>query len=559
MELPELLREFFYTGQQPLVPIVYEPYWVVFSVLTAIVGSIVGLTIADLSKQIGHRFARRSVQMAGAVTFGVTVWSMHFIGMLAVTIPVNINYSPWITLLSAFPAIIAAWFAIRWTANRKRTVFNRLTTALLIAVGIGTMHYSGMLAMKLEATLRFEAYDFIYSLLIALCLSYAGIWADEVLRSKAHYNYAHLVGGALLGLAITGMHYEAMKSVRIIAFEQVSVVATTSNRAYLGTTIFLGVIAAIGIGFSGSLLTKLRINIRELQLSRVQLETIIKNGLNAVIVLNQKNNIQSINKQTVQLFQVDSSKINGEPITKLLPSYTQPPQDDSPIQDSELTGFTSDGRELQLLMRCIRLSKSDSFETVIYLMDISEFRNAEQELYHQATHDGLTGLYNRRHLDACAEHEYDYFLRSKRPLSLLMFDLDHFKRVNDTYGHDFGDRVLKMVAQECAIVLRKSDLFFRSGGEEFVVLLPDTSKTDALLIAEKLRARIEAQQVSLYSVSAQVTISIGVATTETELAGGIRELITWADEAMYRSKHDGRNRCTHYDSISPSLTVVKSN
>lgn len=551
MEVPELLQEFFYAGQQPILPIAYDPYWVVFSVLTAIVGSIVGLTIADLSKQIKNKLTRRSMQIAGAVTFGVTVWSMHFIGMLAVSIPVNMSYSPWTTLISLFPAIIAAWFAIRWRASKKLSVTNRLTTALLIALGIGTMHYTGMLAMQLDALLRFEIYDFIYSLLIALCLSYAGIWADEILRAKDQDHYAHFVGGALLGLAITGMHYEAMKSVRIVASTDIVESVSTADRSYLGAIIFLGVIAAIGIGLSGSLLTKLRLNFRELEVRRQQLQTIITNGLNAVIVVNSENKIESINEQTGRLFNVEWSKISGESITKLLPSYAPPNQGESAIRDSEISGFKSDGTEIQLVMRTINLSANDSIETIIYLMDISEFRDAERELYHQATHDGLTGLFNRRHLDACAEHEYDYFLRSERPLSVLMFDLDHFKDVNDTHGHDFGDLVLKMVAEECTKVLRKSDLFFRCGGEEFVILLPDTTKTDALIIAEKLRRKVEAQHVSSHAISAQVTISIGVSTTETDIKGGVSQLITWADEAMYRSKRDGRNRSTHFDAITP--------
>lgn len=558
MEVPEFLQGFFYAGQHPIVPIAHDPYWVGFSVLTAIVGSIVGFKIADLSKQIKHKLTRRSMQIAGAVSFGVTVWSMHFTGMLAVSIPVSMSYYPWTTLLSVFPAIIAAWFAIRWRASKKRSVVNRLTTALLIALGIGTMHYTGMLAMQLDALLRFEIYDFFYSLLIALCLSYAGIWADEILRAKNQYHYAHLVGGALLGLAITGMHYEAMKSVRIVASIDIAASVSTAYRSYLGAIIFLGVIAAIGIGLSGSLLAKLRINFRELEVRRQQLQTIIKNGLNAVIVVNSENKIESINNETVRLFNVEWSKVSGESITKVLPSYTPPQQGESAIQDSEITGFKSDGTEIQLLMRAINLSANDTVETIIYLMDISEFRNAERELYHQATHDGLTGIFNRRHLDACAEHEYDYFLRNKRPLSVLMFDLDHFKHINDSYGHDFGDLVLKMVAQECSKVLRKSDLFFRSGGEEFVVLLPDTTKTDALIIAEKLRHQVEAQHVSSHAVSAQVTISIGVSTTETDLGGGVSELLTRADEAMYRSKHDGRNRSTHFDAITPQPSIVKN-
>ena len=553
MNLPEFLQGFFYAGQEPVIPIAYDGFWVGFSVLVAIVGSIAGLTIADLSKQIENRLTRRSMQAAGAVTFGVTVWAMHFIGMLAVSIPVEMSYSPWITLLSAFPAIIAAWFAIRWTAGRQRSQLNRATTALLIASGIGVMHYTGMIAMQMEALLRFELVDFIYSILIAILLSYVGIWTDEELRARWNSSTAHLVGGALLGLAITGMHYEGMKSVRVIASSELVDVSGGADRGYLGVIILLGVVAAVGIGLSSSLITKLKINLRQLDVNRAQLETIITEGLNSVIVVNVNNEIESINAQTAQLFKTDQGKIAGLAITQLLPSYETLSEDRGSALNCEITGYRPDGTEIQLLMRRIWIKQEESDQAIIYLMDISDFRDAERELYYQATHDSLTGLFNRRHMEACAKLEYDSSLRSHRPLSVLMFDLDHFKHVNDTYGHDVGDLVLKNLANFCGEILRTNDLFFRAGGEEFVVLLPDTSKTNAIFIGEKLRKHTEAQRIPLYSDSLKVTISVGVATTESPLEGGVDELFTWADEAMYRSKSAGRNCVTHFD----SLTAIK--
>jgi len=555
MEIPEFLQGFFYTGQEPVIPIAYDGFWVGFSILVAMVGSIAGLTIADLSKQIKHTLTRRSMQLAGAVTFGVTVWAMHFVGMLAVSIPVSMSYSPWMTLVSSFPAIIAAWFAIRWTAGRQRSHVNRATTALLIAVGIGVMHYTGMVAMQMEALLRFEVVDFTYSILIAILLSYIGIWADEELRARWQSLSAHLVGGALLGLAISGMHYEGMKSVRVIASADMMGVSNSVDRAYLGVIIFLGVIAAVGIGLSTSLITKLRINLKELNVSRAQLKTIITGGLNSVIVVNSNNEIESINAQTEQLFKIDKDKIRGSAISQLLPNYDALSGDQGSVLNCEITGYRSDGVEVQLLMRRIWIKSEESEQAVIYLMDISDFRDAERELYYQATHDSLTGLYNRRHLEVCARHEYESLLRNQRPLSALMFDLDHFKLVNDTYGHDVGDLVLKNVASFCGEVLRTNDLFFRSGGEEFVVLLPDTSKTNAMVIGEKLRKHMEAQRISLYSDSLKVTISVGVATTEAQLEGGVEELLTWADEAMYRSKSAGRNCCTHFDTLADVKTA----
>jgi len=547
MVIPEFLEGFFYTGQEPVIPIAYDGFWIGFSIVVAMVGSIAGLTIAALSKEIKDKLIRRSIQAAGAVTLGVTVWAMHFVGMLAVLIPVEMSYSPRITLLSSVPAIIAAWFAIRWAAGHASGYLNRLTSAVLIAAGIGVMHYSGMVAMQMEAILRFEVADFIASILIAILLSYAGIWANEELRLRFNDLYAHLVGGTLLGLAITGMHYEGMRSVRIIAPQELVGLYDSADRGYLGVIVLLGVVAAVGIGLSGSLVAKFKINLRQLNTISEQLQTIITEGLNAVIVLNNRDEIESVNTQTEQLFHTEELGVRGSAITKLLPSYKTFSKEGENA-DCEIDGYRSDGTKIQLLMRRVEINHVESNQTIIYLMDISDFRNAERELYYQATHDSLTGLFNRRHLEACALHEYEHCLRSRRPLCVLMFDLDHFKLINDNYGHDVGDLVLKKVSSYCSEILRTSDLFFRSGGEEFVVLLPGTTKTAAMFIAEKLRKNIEAQRIPLHSDTFQVTVSIGVATTEHELQGGAQQLLTQADEAMYRSKGAGRNCCTHFDS-----------
>ncbi len=154
--------------------------------------------------------------------------------------------------------------------------------------------------------------------------------------------------------------------------------------------------------------------------------------------------------------------------------------------------------------------------------------------------DALTGLYNRRHLDANLERE---FLRSKRyhnNLSIAVIDIDFFKKVNDTYGHLCGDYVLKEVAYMILDTLRKTDMVFRYGGEEFVALLTETPLEKALIPLERLRKRIEKYPFEYNDNKFQVTISIGVNSTESgvETAG---EFLDGADKALYLAKNNGRN------------------
>ncbi len=162
-----------------------------------------------------------------------------------------------------------------------------------------------------------------------------------------------------------------------------------------------------------------------------------------------------------------------------------------------------------------------------------------------ARSDAVTGLANRRGLMDDLTAEVYRALRYRRPLSVLLIDVDHFKRVNDTSGHAFGDTVLHEVAATLRAALRASDLVARYGGEEFVVVLPETDLPSAGMTAEKLRSAIEAHDFTDGERHARVTVSLGVATlTDSRMspADTARRLLGKADAAMYAAKHAGRNR-----------------
>lgn len=170
-----------------------------------------------------------------------------------------------------------------------------------------------------------------------------------------------------------------------------------------------------------------------------------------------------------------------------------------------------------------------------------QLESANNQLQELALRDGLTGLLNRRHWEQCLEHEFARHLRYKSPVSLVMFDIDHFKSVNDTYGHQLGDEVIREVARITHQLARETDFAGRYGGEEFVVLLPDTSLDGAALFAERLRHGIECLQVAHEDTALSFTVSLGVACIEPDLKN-YTELIERADKALYRSKEGGRNR-----------------
>jgi len=178
---------------------------------------------------------------------------------------------------------------------------------------------------------------------------------------------------------------------------------------------------------------------------------------------------------------------------------------------------------------------------LFWTYDISELKKAEAQLRELATTDGLTGVYNRRYFLELATRELSLSQRNNRKTALLMLDADRFKSINDTYGHDVGDLVLKSLCAVCREILRDVDVFGRLGGEEFAVFLPETTKEGAVYAAERLRRALADARVPIGSQELQYTVSIGVAAA-TEATSDVESMLKAADTALYAAKQKGRNR-----------------
>lgn len=174
--------------------------------------------------------------------------------------------------------------------------------------------------------------------------------------------------------------------------------------------------------------------------------------------------------------------------------------------------------------------------------DITEMYELKMELEKQAVYDALTGLHNRRHFDEKLQDEFNRALRYGTHLSLLMLDIDFFKKINDTYGHQAGDKVLKSVAHVILDSVRSVDYVARYGGEEFTVILPQTEQTSAIELAERIRLAIEQKEFRISeNVTIHLTISIGVGSNSERIISP-ELLIQSADGALYTAKKNGRNQ-----------------
>src|SRR5471030_652749 len=196
----------------------------------------------------------------------------------------------------------------------------------------------------------------------------------------------------------------------------------------------------------------------------------------------------------------------------------------------------------------LRSTNSEITHICLVIYDVTDvatnrhqLQAANSELQKLSSTDRLTGLYNRGHWEEALKLEYARHCRYGNQSSLVMFDIDHFKRVNDTYGHQAGDKVIQRVAEVVREHIRDADIAGRYGGEEFAVLLPGTDKVGARVFAERLRKAVESQEVQHEGQALRCTISLGVADLSESMTD-YKTLIERADQALYASKKGGRNQ-----------------
>ena len=220
-----------------------------------------------------------------------------------------------------------------------------------------------------------------------------------------------------------------------------------------------------------------------------------------------------------------------------------------PLHRNDIKGMDSDGPDETIWFEG-RVQALDHLvageDAVLWVAsNITASKKLEALLRMQSETDSLSGLANRRKLMAALTEHYGMFARYQTPTSVLIFDIDNFKGINDQYGHLAGDKAIAATADVCRRELRATDFPARLGGDEFVILMSHTSCDQALPIAERLRLRIAEHLAALGTLGAGATISGGLS----EMASGdngYEDVLKRADDALYRAKHEGRNRIVHH-------------
>ncbi|AMQ90664.1 sensor domain-containing diguanylate cyclase [Marinobacter sp. LQ44] len=279
-----------------------------------------------------------------------------------------------------------------------------------------------------------------------------------------------------------------------------------------------------------------------------------------VLIVDSKLKIVLANTGACEMFGYPRGQLVGSDLTLLIPerhreaheTYVQDYLHDPLVRPmgagGYYTGLLSDGSELpvDIMISPIRLDGRRAALAIV--RDISYQRKLEERLLRDSLTDEMTEFYNRKHFQSQLKSQFSNFKRSGMPASLLLFDFDHFKTVNDLFGHAAGDRVLIECSAAIRDSLRPSDIGFRIGGEEFAIILPNTLLTEAVSIGKRLCGLISASKIACEDDELRVSVTVGVATLDAS-DHSVETLFRRADQALYAGKQTGRNRVVSQDMI----------
>jgi len=430
---------------------------VIVSVLISIAASFAALSLSERVRVATAARHRRFWLASGSVAMGIGIWSMHYLGMLALKLPVPVFYFWPTVLLSLLLAIAASSVALNVVSRERFAVGQLLIGGLLMGSGIGAMHYTGMAAMRSSAMERYNPWIVALSIVAAGGFSWLALWIAFASRSgEQSGSRTRIAASVVMGLGIAAMHYIAMVGVRF----------TLS-----------------GMPFS----------MRE----TIEVDAL---GESAIVVVTA----------LILLAALATATLDKWRFRDLQKAHTELMEAQQALLESQ-----------------------------------EELREANAMLNELSVRDGLTGLYNRRHFDGALETEFRRATRNRKPISLLMIDLDHFKALNDGYGHQRGDDCLREIAAVLEGQPRRGyDVVARYGGEEFVLLLPDAGVEVAQAAGESIRQAVIALQIENHGspLGDMVTVSIGVCCRNPVFGDESDGFVREADLALYAAKRLGRNR-----------------
>ncbi len=298
----------------------HDLWLVALSVLVAMLSSGFALQVADLVRVSSTLQARRIALFSGSLVLGGGIWAMHFIGMLSFELPMAVRYDPILTLLSLLPATLASWLALTQLTRSRHSALSIAIAGVFVGAGIGAMHYTGMFAMQMPASLRFDPLWFMTSIVVAVIMAMLALWSRYGLRKLLNLNSttATVLGGIMMGLAIASMHYTAMVGARFVGSGPL-VTTEPGDQSVLALSIGIGILAiGLVVGLTNSFL-RYRDLFSKMQSSENRLRAIVDTAVDAIVTINGRGIIQSMNHSAEQIFGWPMKDAIGRSVGILMP------------------------------------------------------------------------------------------------------------------------------------------------------------------------------------------------------------------------------------------------
>ncbi|MGD0798441.1 MAG: diguanylate cyclase [Acidobacteriaceae bacterium] len=545
-----------------MVPTTTVWWLVAVSVLTSIVSSYVAFSFAErlaASKGRAYGFWLTS----GAVSMGLGIWSMHYIGMLAVRLPMDVGYHVPTVLVSLLLATLASAVALVVVSKERPSGAEILCGSVLMGSGIGTMHYVGMHAMRCAAMRDYDPMLVGLSVAIAVGFSWMAIWISCFVRSHAGGGWwLRGAGAVVMGCGIAAMHYTAMAAV---TFERggMAMEVAPENTVHTSTIGIAAIALSVGVVLFGALAATVRDRRAHEELRRANeglererdrfyaaTESSMDSFFMCEAVRDEMGEIDDfvftyLNSNVEKLVAIPAKALLGRRMCEVLPinrtlglfdRYKQV------VLTGEPLAYEFPIRHKDVLSSWVRVQAVKVQDGVaITASDITPRKLTEEQIVHIAHHDPLTGLLNRNLLRDRIGQAIVQARRNRTSAVVFFIDLDGFKRANDTMGHAAGDSLLVAVGRRLMDAVRSSDSVIRMGGDEFVVVMPGlTRASDAVLCAGLLLSSLQLP-TCLGETPVTVTGSIGGAVYP-ETSEDVDALLFHADRALYEAKAAGKNR-----------------
>ncbi len=316
-------QAFFVSEVEPSLLLVgsYDPWLVMLSIGLAVMSSTMALQLSDYAGRLTEPSHRHLALICGSLALGGGIWSMHFIGMLAFNLCTRVTYDALLTVLSVLPGVLASWVALVIVSQQQLSKMDLVLGGVLVGAGIGAMHYSGMAAMTMAPVLRYDPLLFSASIVVAVCLAMLALWVRFELSHRLGMtrHRAIVLGGVVMGGAISGMHYTAMTATRFIGAEDPKFDIDAQDHFYLAVAIaMVTVLVSLLVGVVVSLL-RYRQLYREMQLSESRYRAIVDTAIDGIISINSVGIVEGYNRSAERIFGWKAHQVIGKNINMLMP------------------------------------------------------------------------------------------------------------------------------------------------------------------------------------------------------------------------------------------------